>query len=442
MKICRLLRQAAIKQNELLYENSLKLRNKYMHSVPSLYYTNPVMHVKGHMQWIWDHQGKKYLDMWGGIVTVGVGHSHPKVNEAVKKQIDKIQHTTLKYLHPLQGEYAEAIVKHMPSDDWVVFFTNSGSESNDLATLIARCHTKSFEYITVRNGYHGMTEGSRALTSARGWKWQPPSLGIRQILHPSKYRGVFGDKEDAVDRYIDDLKCQLEETCSPRIAGFIAEPIQGVGGVYEMPSQYLSKAYKIIRDHGGVCTSDEVQTGWGRLGTHFWGFQWADCEPDIIVVAKSMGNGFPIGGVIVKRKIAEAMTGAMHFNTYGGNPVCLAAGLATLRVIEEENLQENSRLRGYELLEGFNYLSKKHSIIGDIRGQGLMTALEFVKDRNTKEPAINETIKLQELMKDEGIIVGNAGTYGNVLRFVPPMCIEASDIEFFIDRLDRCLSML
>eukprot|EP01065_Artemidia_motanka_P005201 TRINITY_DN124_c0_g1_i1.p1 TRINITY_DN124_c0_g1~~TRINITY_DN124_c0_g1_i1.p1 ORF type:complete len:500 (+),score=191.20 TRINITY_DN124_c0_g1_i1:137-1501(+) len=438
-------------------QEAVKLRSEHMVPVVRPYYhdSSPVMLVEGSMQWVWDHTGKRYLDMWGGIVTVGVGHAHPKVNDAVKSQLDKIQHTTALYMHPLQGEYAAAVTARFPKEhEWRVIFTNSGSEANDLATLMARTFTGNFEYVVNRNGYHGMTEGTRGLTSARGWKWPPlSSIGVRHALHASKYRGVLPAADDACStcaetgdcvctRYASDLRSMLTETCSPQIAGYVAEPIQGVGGVYEMPEGYFPRIYEVIRSRGGVCTADEVQTGWGRLGTHFWGFEYAGVVPDMVVCAKSIANGFPLGAVVAKREIAEAFQGNAHFNTYGGNPMCLAAGLATLRVIEEEGMQENSRLRGEQMKAGLLELQEGHPIIGDIRGRGLMVGIEFVKDRTTKEPATDEVNRLQEMMRDEGVLIGKCGTYNNCFRFVPPMCVTDEDIDFFLHTFGKCLARL
>lgn len=421
-------------------------RKQFVGPNPGLYYadTCPVMLTEGRMQWVWDSTGKRYLDMWGGIVTVSAGHSHPKVNEAVRKQLDTIQHTTYLYLHPLQGEYAEAIVETMPKEhEWQVFFTNSGSEANDLATLLARTHTGSFEYVAHRNGYHGMTEGTRGLTNARGWRHQPlAGLGVKYALHSSKYRGAFAGDKDAVKKYMLDLDNLLHESCSPKIAGYVAEPIQGVGGVYEMEEGYFKGVYDTIRAHGGLCTADEVQTGWGRLGTHFWGYDKEGVVPDMVTTAKSIANGFPLGAVIAKKEVAQSFKGSLYFNTFGGNPVCLAAGLATLRVIQEEGLQENSRLRGEQMLSALHKMEAELEIIGDVRGRGLMVGVELVKDRATKEPATAEAIRIQEFLRDQGILVGRCGTYGNCFRFVPPMCVDAQDIDFFMYHFERALRSL
>eukprot|EP00756_Hemistasia_phaeocysticola_P007676 Hpha_TRINITY_DN14358_c0_g2::TRINITY_DN14358_c0_g2_i4::g.86997::m.86997/K00827/AGXT2; alanine-glyoxylate transaminase / (R)-3-amino-2-methylpropionate-pyruvate transaminase len=387
------------------YDKAVELRKRYVAPTPRLWYedTSPVMLVEGKMQWLWDHKGKRYLDLYGGIVTVSAGHAHPKVNDAVKKQMDRIQHTTSLYLHPLQGEYAEAVVKHFPSEhEWMIYFTNSGSEANDLAMLIARTYTGNQEYITMRNCYHGMTEGTRGLTAARGWKWPSPAgVNVKHAVHASKYRGLLEAPQDACDtcattgqcvceKYNDELKGLIAETTTTKVAGWLSEPIQGVGGVYETHPGYLPRVYKTVRDHGGVCVSDEVQTGWGRLGTDFWGFEYAGVVPDIAVAAKSVANGWPVGLVVMRREIGESLRGLTTFNTYGGNPACLAAGLATLRVIEEEGLQENCRLRGEEMREGFLKLEKKYDLIGDVRGRGLFQAIELVSDRKKKYDLIGD----------------------------------------------------
>jgi len=291
-----------------------------------------------------------------------------------------------------------------------------------------------------RNGYHGMTEGTRGLTNARGWRWKTiAGLGVKHALHASKYRGAFAGHEDAVQKYVKDLDDLLRETCSPGIAGFVAEPIQGVGGVYEQEEGYFKAVYDTVRAHGGLCTADEVQTGWGRLGTHFWGFEKEGVVPDMATVAKSIANGLPLGAVIVKKEVAHSFKSNLYFNTFGGNPVCLAAGLATLRVIQEEGLQENSRLRGEQMLSTLHKMKAELDIIGDVRGRGLMVGVELVKDRISKEPATAEAIRIQEFMRDQGILVGRCGTYGNCFRFVPPMCVEGEDIDFFLHHFERAL---
>ncbi len=396
------------------------------------------------MQWLFDETGKRYLDMLAGIVTVSCGHCHPRVTARIKEQIDTLQHATTIYLHPNLPLLAKKLASKMPDGLDVTYFVNSGSEANDLAIQMARLYTGSADVIAVRNSYHGSSPSTNTLTSHSTWKY-PVNVasGVHHTVCPDPYRSPYsGTPEEIATKSVADLKDLIRFGTSGAIAAFIAEPIQGVGGTTYGAPNYLREAYAVIRQHGGLCIADEVQTGFGRTGDHYWGFQNFDVVPDIVVMAKGLGNGVPIAAVTTRREIAQALTQRVHFNTFGGNPVCMAAGLAVLDVIEEDGLQENSRVIGARLKAGLKALTKSHPLIGDVRGMGLMLGIELVRDRGTKEPAKAETLELLEQTREMGVLVGKGGIDGNVLRIKPPMCITAEDADFALDVLDRGLKAI
>jgi alanine-glyoxylate transaminase/(R)-3-amino-2-methylpropionate-pyruvate transaminase len=422
----------------------LAMRKQYTNPAIFTLYGEPLLIVEGHMQWLFDETGKRYLDMFAGIVTVSCGHCHPKIVAAIEKQVETLQHATTIYLHPNFPLLAKKLASKMPKGLDVTYFVNDGSEANDLAVTMARLFTGNTDVIALRNGYHGGSPSSMGLTSHNTWKFPiPGAVGIHHAVSPDPYRSQFtGTPEEIASKSAEDIIGIIRYSTPGQIAAFIAEPIQGVGGATYGARNYLSEAYKITRDHGGLCIADEVQTGFGRTGDHYWGFQNFDVVPDFITMAKGIGNGVPLGAVTTRMDIAEALTQRIHFNTFGGNPVCMAAGLAVLDVIEEDGLQENSRVLGKKLKDGFNALAKHHQLIGDVRGMGLMLGVELVRDRKTKEPAKKETLAVLEAAREMGVLVGKGGLDGNVLRIKPPMCITAEDADFTLDVLARALTAI
>src|SRR5215469_6836001 len=325
-------------------EEVLRLRRQFLNPGIFLYYKRPLMIVEGKGQYVFDEQRRRYLDALGGIVTISVGHCHPDVVEAARRQNELLQHSTTIYLHPNIAEYAEKLAAKMPGDLKVCYFVNSGSEANDLALLMARAATGNYDVIALRNGYHGGNASGMALTAHSNWKFNVPhSFGVHHALAPYPYRGPFGyDDPDAGKKYADDVKNLIEYATPGKVAAFIAESIQGVGGFVEFPQGYLKNVYEHIHAAGGVTIADEVQTGFGRTGTHYWGFETQGVIPDIVTMAKGIGNGCPLAAVVTTPKIAAALAQRTHFNTFGGNPVVCAMGSAVLDVIDREKLQENS----------------------------------------------------------------------------------------------------
>ena len=423
---------------------TLAMRQEFLSPAILMYYRDPVMIVEGSMQYLFDEAGKRYLDGFAGIVTVSVGHCHPKVIEAIREQNERFQHTTTIYLHPNIAQYAKKLASTFPKDSGlsVCYFTNSGSESNDLALLMARAFTGNYDIVALRNAYHGMSPTAMGLTALNTWKTPvPQGFGIHHAKCPDMYRGPFGyDDPDAGEKYATDVDEVIRFSTPGQIAAFIAEPIQGVGGTVELPDGYLKHVYKSVRDAGGVCISDEVQTGFGRTGTKFWGFENHGVIPDIVTMAKGMGNGAPVGGVVTRPDIAQAMAQRLHFNTFGGNPVSMAQCNATLDIILNEHIQKRAHEIGGYLMNGLRDLQSRHQAIGDVRGKGLMIGVELVEDRTTKAPASTMCADVFERAKDLGLLIGKGGLYGNVLRIKPPMCITREDVDFMVRVLDIALT--
>ena len=416
----------------------LALRKRYAHPSLLTLYREPLMLVEGHMQWLFDETGRRYLDMFAGIATVACGHSHPEVVRRVQEQVAALQHASTLYLHPNGALFAEQLANRLPAGLDVTYLVGSGSEANDLAVTMARLYTGRSDVIALRNGYHGGSPSTMALNGLHTWKLPTQqSAGVHHTVCPDPYRSPFaGSPPEIAGRSVDDLRAVIRSGTPGRIAAFIAEPIQGVGGVTHGDPAYLRGAYAVAREHGGLCISDEVQTGFGRTGDNFWGFERSGVVPDIVTMAKGIGNGAPLAAVTTRREIAEPLAQWLHFNTFGGNPVSAAAGLAVLEVIARDGLQANARTVGARLKAGLHELMKKHALIGDVRGHGLMLGVELVRERTTREPATAETLDVLERLRECGVLVGKGGLDGNVLRIKPPLCITAADADFALDSLD------
>jgi len=425
------------------YQATLNRRHRYLS--PSLRtfaaYNSPVILKKGTMQYVFDETGKKYLDCLAQNLCISVGHSHPFVNEEVRKQMEDMVHCTTAFYHAVPAHFAEELVSTMPDgEEWVAHFVNSGSEANDLAMLMARLYTGNHEMLALRNSYHGLHFGAMSLTGTNACRQKVVSAGgVVHVNNPDMYRGVYGED---VGKYLNEINEAIHSSTPGEIAGMVIETIQGFGGVFPMPEGYLAGAFDQVRAAGGVCIIDEVQTGFGRTGSHMWAFEKHGVVPDIMVLGKGIGNGYPLSAVVARREVAEAMAEKKFFNTYGSNPVSCAAGRAVLRVIEDDNIMANVSEAGDHLGKKLAELKEKFHVIGDFRGSGLMYGIELVKDRTTKEPAAEEASRVAESAKDNGAIVGRGGRYGNILRINPPLCATKENMQFLAEVLERSCSQL
>src|SRR5262249_24266118 len=420
----------------------LDSRRRFLNPGLFLYYKRPLMIVEGKAQYVFDEHGRRYLDGLGGIVTISVGHCHPDVVAAAQRQNELLQHATTIYLHPNIAEYAEKLAAKMPGDLKVCYFVNSGSEANDLALLMARAYTGNYDVIALRNSYHGGNAAGMGLTAHRTWKFNVPhSFGVHHAIAPDPYRGAWRrDDPHAGHHYAADVKSLIDHTTSGQVAAFIAESIQGVGGCVVFPENYLKHVYEHVRAAYGVCIADEVQTGFGRTGADYWGFETQNVVPDIVTMAKGIGNGAPLGAVVTTSKIAATLAQRLHFNTFGGNPVVCAQGAAVLDVIDREDLQANALKIGNQILAGLGRLKAKHNLIGDVRGKGLLLGIELVKKRATKKRGRSEGAHVMKICGDVGLLPGKGGLYGQTVRFPPPMCVHQQDADFLLDVLDRAFS--
>ncbi len=411
------------------------LRAKHVMALPAPMYTQPVQIVRGERQFVFDEKGKKYLDGFAGVATVSIGHSHPHWLGKIKAQMEQYYHTPALYLHPSLGLYAERLVGKVAAANpelEVCFFTNSGSEANDLAALIAKNYTGSHEFVALRHSYHGRTLMTMALTGQANWRHSTP-YGQSVCFAEANY--VYrGHNWKAA---IADLEETIRTGTSGKIAAFYAEPISGVGGLITPEPEYFPAAYELVKKAGGLFLADEVQTGVYRTGPNFLGIENWGVKPDIVTMAKGLANGYPIGAVITTRKIADAMKGKLHYNTFGGGPVQMAAAGATLDVLENEKLGDNAREVGNHLMKKLKAL--KDPRVGDVRGMGLMVGVELVKDAKTKAPNADLALKVLDASKDAGLLIGKGGLDGNVLRIKPPLCITKADADFIAATIETAL---
>ncbi len=406
------------------------------------YYREALVVTHAKDQFVWDADGNQYLDFFGGIVTVSVGHCNEQVNKKVHEQIDRLEHVSTVFANEPQVALARKLAQITPGNGALrkSFFTNSGSEANETAILAARCYTGSSEIVALRHSYHGRTSATMGLTGQATWKLGPPQAGVVHAVNAYCYRCPFGLEYPSCEvKCAQDVEQVIRTTTSGRIAAFIAEPIQGVGGFITPPKEYFKIVTDIVKNYGGIFIADEVQTAWGRTGTKWFGIEHWGVVPDIITSAKGLGNGLPIGLTIAKPEVADGMKG-VTISTFGGNPVVTTAARAVLDFIEEQNLRRNTEETGAYLREKLTELQEKHALIGDIRGMGLLLALELVEDRVSKTPATAATLRVLEAARDNRILVGRGGLYGNVIRISPPMNIGRTDVDEFAARLDRSLT--
>lgn len=420
----------------------IEKRKKYLIPAITHYYKKPPLFVKGVMQHLWDSAGKKYLDMFGGIVTIASGHSHPKINELVKAQVDKLNHTSTLYLTEQMVELAERLAEISPGKLEQSFICNSGTEANEGAALTAKLYTKSHEFIALRHSFHGRSIMGMSMTGQSNWRiGNPYVFGVQFAASAYCYRCPFGKEYPGCNlECAKDVENIIRTSTSGKPAALIAEPIQGNGGIVTPPKEYFPIVKKILEKYGALLISDEVQTGFGRTGNKWFGIEQWGVEPDIMTMAKSFGNGWPIGGFITTPEIAKSFTPGTHFSTFGGNPISCTAASANIDIIKQDNLSNNAHVVGGYFKDKLMELKDKHELIGDVRGMGLMLGIELVSDRKTKTPAAAETLEVMELCKDNGVLIGKGGLDGNVIRFKPPLCITQDDVDQAIKTLDKALA--
>ncbi|KAK3612244.1 hypothetical protein CHS0354_039525 [Potamilus streckersoni] len=426
-------------------EETISLRKKYIgESCDLFFHSDPLKIVRASGQYMYDELGNQYLDCINNVCHVG--HCHDYVVEAAYKQM-KVLNTNNRYLHDNIVKLAKKLAETMPPKLSVVYFCNSGSEANDLAIRLSRHHTKGTEMITLDHAYHGHVVSAMNISP---YKIRKNTDGVHpypEFVHvapsPDTYRGKYRDCDhpgkDLGEKYANDVKDIIDKVHAKgnKMCLFIAESMQSCGGQVIFPEGYLKKVYRYVHDAGGVCIADEVQVGFGRVGSHYWSFQIQGVEPDIVTVGKPMGNGHPISAVITTNEISSsfAKCGMSYFNTYGGNPVSCAIGLAVMEVIEQERLPQKALETGHYITEKLRELMKIFAIIGDIRGQGLFIGIDLVKDRKTREPATEEAEYVLHRMKQEFIILSTDGPYENILKMKPPMCFSRTDADNVIEKL-------
>ncbi|HEU4522771.1 MAG TPA: aspartate aminotransferase family protein [Thermoanaerobaculia bacterium] len=405
------------------------------------YYETPLVIERGEGMHVWDDQGTRYLDCFGGVLTVSVGHANPDVNRAIKEQVDKVSHTSTLYINKPAADLGAKVAEVTPGDLKRSFFTNSGSEADETAILLARLYTGRQEIIALRHGYHGRTMLAMSAAGHSTWRHGGTAVaGIHHAIAPYCYRCPFGQSyPDCGVKCAQDVEEVIQTTTDGKIAGFIAEPILGVGGFITPPKEYFGIVQEIIRRYGGIFIADEVQTGWGRTGDKWCGIEHWDVVPDVMTFAKGMANGSPIGATVTTDEIAKAFP-MLTFSTFGGNPVTAAAAVATITYMEEHQLPRNAAVVGGYLRERLEALKEKYSVIGDVRGMGLMQAIECVTDRKTKEPHPKAVLKVFEETRRRGVLIGKGGLFGNVIRLGPPLIASKSDIDELVTALDAAFA--
>jgi len=423
-------------------EKTAAQRAKHLLPLPGPMFAKPVQIVEGRMQFLYDENGKEYLDGFAGVATVSIGHSHPRFVKALKDQIDVLQHTPPLYLHPSVGAFAERLAKKAQAvnpDMEVCFFTNSGSEANEMAAMLAKAHTGRHEFVAVQRSYHGRTLMTVALTGQHTWRNLSPypvGVSFTPTDYPYRFDGTPAASTKAALKGLAEI---LKTSTSGKIAGFFAETILGVGGAITPGPEYFPEAVEMIHKHGGLYVCDEVQTGVGRTGKHYFGIQHWGAKPDIIVMAKGLGNGYPIGAVITTAAIAASVKGLLHYNTYGGGAMAMAAANAVMDAVEGEKLAENAELVGGKLMAGLRAVAEKSDVIGEVRGKGLMIGVEMVKSKKTKEPAPELALSIVEKMKDLGVLIGKGGLEGSTLRIKPPLCFTEADAKRTCEALAQAI---
>jgi alanine-glyoxylate transaminase / (R)-3-amino-2-methylpropionate-pyruvate transaminase len=422
------------------------LHKKHLFPACANYYAEPIVLAEGKDMRVRDLDGREYLDFFGGILTVSVGHCNDEVNAAVKAQIDRLGHVSTLYPTLPIVELAEKLARITPGKLEKCYFTASGTEADETAVMMAQVSTGRQEIIALRHGYSGRSMLAQSLTAHAPWRALPTQVaGIKHAMSPYCYRCPFGLTYPSCGvKCATDIADLIQTTTTGQVAGFLAEPIQGVGGFITPPREYFELAVEIVRKHGGVFICDEVQTGFGRTGDKWWGIEHWNVEPEIMTMAKGIANGMPLSATVCTTEIADSLK-ALTISTFGGNPISATAGNATIDVIERRQLRSNASRVGGLLCEGLNGL--KHDfprIVGDVRGKGLMLGVEFVKDETQQDrtPNPQALARLFEETKKRGLLIGKGGLYGNVARISPPLIASEADVAEAVDILRQGLTAI
>lgn len=403
-----------------------------------LYYGDrPLAVARGQGDWLWDVEGRRYLDFFGGILTVSVGHANPEVVDATVAQMRTVGHTSTLYLNEITVKVAERLAAITPGRLQVSFFTNSGTEADEMAILAARTHTGHRDVVALRHAYAGRSASMMAMTAHANWRQGGVyDAHVKHVRSPNPFRRPAGMTDDAyLDFLVDDFADFLATCTDGRIAAFMAEPIQGVGGFAVAPPDYFRRIEPLVREAGGLLIIDEVQTGWGRTGRYWCGIEHWGVQPDVMTFAKGIANGAPVGATVMTPEVAESVQ-ALTLSTFGGNPVSMAQAYATIDYIERHRLWENAEEQGKRLREHLELLMASHDFVGDVRGMGLMQGVEVVVPGTVAPDPVGANALLNAA-RDEGLLIGKGGRWGNVLRIAPMLNVTADTIDDGAERLAR-----
>jgi 4-aminobutyrate aminotransferase-like enzyme len=416
-------------------------KEQYIWPCANTYYQKPLVVERAEGMRVWDSDGKSYLDFFAGVLTVSVGHCNPEINAAIVDQMNKVQHTSTLYINQPVVELAEKLAEITPGKLQKSYFTNSGTEADETAVVLAKQHTGAQEVVTLRHGYSGRSQGAMSLSGHATWRVIPSSVpGVVHAAAPYCYRCPFGLEYPSCElRCAQDIEELIQTTTSGRIAAFLAEPILGVGGFLTPPREYFKVAQAIVKKYGGLLIIDEVQTGWGRTGEAMFGISYWDVEPDVMTFAKGMANGIPIGATIATPEVADSYK-PLTFSTFGGNPVTAAAALAVIDFIEKNQLVQNAKTVGAYFRERLEELKQKYPVIGDVRGLGLMQGLELIHP--DKSPNPQAVAQVFEKTREFGLLIGKGGLWGHVIRLGPPLNCSKNDVDEAIKALDQAFRSL
>ena len=423
----------------------LERQRKHLWPNHLLYYTDPLPLERGEGLYVWDVEGNRYLDFFAGILTTSVGHNNPRVNQRIHEQVDKILHTSTLYPHANQVLLGERLAEITPGELNTFYFGTSGTDADETAVMLARVHTGHQEVIALRHGYSGKSPMAMALTGQAPWRMGGDTVvGIKHAINPYCYRCPLKmTYPECGVACAEDVEDVIRTTTSGRIAAFLAEPIQGVGGFITPPPEYFARVQEIVHRYGGLLIIDEVQTGFGRTGEHWFAIQRSGVVPDVMTMAKGIANGLPLSATATTPEIAQSMVGAgLTISTFGGNPVSTAAALGTLEAMHEEAHPQHVAEVGAHLRAGLERLQEKYPLIGDVRGYGLMQGVEMVTDRESKEPAVKQVGALFEITKQAGLLIGKGGLYGNTLRIAPPLTATKEHVEEALEKLDYAFAQV